>query len=198
MMRLGQWIIVLILTGIYALSSAEIYRYVDEKGKVHYTDDLGSVPVEQRPKADEYEVPYDQSASEEGTEREKPLTEDTKEDIEETEGVSLQTEAPAKEDKELRLQTEAPAKEGEEKTTEQKLTEVGARLTEEYQALVKEREKLDKISTMKLMPADHRELVKRIRDYNSRTEDYERRRAAFNQEVEAYNASIRKEVKELR
>jgi hypothetical protein len=197
-MRLGQWIIVLILTGICALSSAEIYKYVDEQGKVHYTDDLGSVPVEQRPKADEYEVPYDQSASEVGTEREKPQTEESKEDIEETEGVSRQTEAPAKEDKEVRLQTEAPAKEGEEKTTEQKLREVGARLTEEYRALVKEREKLDKISTMKLTPADHRELVKRIRDYNSRTEDYERRRAAFNKEVEAYNASIKKEVKELR
>ena len=177
-MRLGQWIIVLILTGIFATSSAEIYRYVDEKGKVHYTDDLGSVPVGQRPKADEYEEPYDQSAPEEGTERKKPQTEGPK-------GV-------VKESEELRLQTEVPAKEGEEKTWEQKLRETGAKLTKEYQDLNKEREKLDKIATRQLTRPEREELMKRIRDYNARTEDYEKRRAAFNKEVEDYNASIKK------
>lgn len=188
-MRLGQWIIVLILTGIYTLSSAEFYRFVDEKGKVHFTDDLANVPVEQRPKVYEYEEPYDQSAPEEGDERKKPQTEDTEGDFKETEEVRLQTEVPT---------TEAPAIEGKEKTLEQKLRETGARLTKEYQALMKERERLDEIANRKLTRADQRELNKRIREYNSRTEDYEKRRAAFNKEVEDYNASISKEVQELR
>ena len=193
-MRLGQWIIVLVLTGIYALSSAEIYRYVDEKGKVYYTDDLGSVPVDQRPKVYEYEEPYDQSAPEGEPERKKPQTESPEGDFKETEEVRLQTEVPATE-----AQTkQAPAIVGEEKTLEQKLRETGARLTKEYQALMKERERLDEIATKKLTRADQRELNKRIREYNSRTEDYEKRRAVFNKEVEDYNASIKKGVQELR
>jgi len=193
-MRLGQWIIVLILTGIYTLSSAEFYRFVDEKGKVHFTDDLANVPVEQRPKVYEYEEPYDQSAPEEGTETQEPQTEGPEEDLKETEEVRLQTEVPTTEAQ----TTQAPAIEGEEKTLEQKLRETGARLTKEYQALMKERERLDEIATRKLTRADQRELNKRIREYNSRTEDYEKRRAAFNKEVEDYNASIKKEVQELR
>lgn len=193
-MRLGQWIIVLILTGIYTLSSAEFYRFVDEKGKVHFTDDLANVPVEQRPKVYEYEEPYDQSAPEEGTERKEPQTEGPEEDLKETEEVRLQTEVPTTEAQ----TTQAPAIEGEEKTLEQKLRETGARLTIEYQALMKERERLDEIATRKLTRADQRELNKRIREYNSRTEDYEKRRAAFNKEVEDYNASIKKEVQEVR
>jgi hypothetical protein len=193
-MRLGQWIIVLILTGIYTLSSAEFYRFVDEKGKVHFTDDLANVPVEQRPKVYEYEEPYDQSAPEEGTERQEPQTEGPEEDLKETEEVRLQTEVPTTEAQ----TTQAPAIEGEEKTLEQKLRETGARLTKEYQALMKERERLDEIATRKLTRADRRELNKRIREYNSHTEDYEKRRAAFNKEVEDYNASIKKEVQEIR
>jgi hypothetical protein len=183
-MRLGQWIIVLIFIGMYGLTSAEVYRYVDEEGKVRYTDNLANVPVEQRPEAEEYDEPYDQFAPEEEIEREKPGTESTDVTPKETEGV--------------RLQREAGAKEGEEKTQEQKLRETGARLKEEYQALMKEKEEIDKLTTKRLTESERKELIKRVKDYNLRTEDYEKRREAFNKEVEAYNASIEKEVQEPR
>ena len=183
-MRLGQWIIMLILIGMYGLTSAEFYRYVDEEGRVKYTDNLANVPVEQRPKADEYDEPYDQFAPEEGIEREKP-------EAESPDGAPKETE-------DVRLQREAPAKEGEEKTPEQKLREAGARLKEEYQALIKEKQEMDKLTTRRLTEAERKELIKRVRDFNSRTEDYEKRRSAFNKEVEDYNASIEKEVQEPR
>jgi len=179
-MRLGQWIIVLVLIGMYGLTSAEFYRYVDEEGKVKYTDNLANVPVDQRPKAYEYDESYDQFAPEEGIEREKPETESPDGALKETE--------------DLRLQREAPAKEGEEKPPEQKLRETGARLKEEYQGLMKEKEEMDKLTTRRLTEAERKELIKRVRDYNSRTEDYEKRRQAFNKEVEAYNASIAKKA----
>ena len=181
-MRLGQWIIVLVLTGMYALSSAEFYRYVDEEGKVKYTDNLANVPVDQRPKAYEYDESYDQFAPEEGIEREKPETESP--------------DGALKEAEDVRLQREALAKEGEEKTLEQKLRETGARLKEEYQALMKEKEELDKSTTRRLTETERKELIKKVRDYNSQTEDYEKRREAFNKEVEAYNAGIKDKEQE--
>lgn len=183
-MRLGQWIIVLILIGIYGLASAEFYRFVDEEGKVKYTDNLANVPVEQRPKADEYEEPYDQFLPEEGIEKEESETESPIEAMKETEEVDPKREA--------------PAKEVEEKTPEQKLREAGAGLREEYQALMKEKKELDKLATSQLTETERKELIKNVRDYNSRSEDYEKRRAEFNKEVEVYNASIKKEVEEPR
>ena len=182
-MRLGQWMIVLILTGTSALASAEFYRYTDEKGKVHFTDDLGNVPFEQRPKADEYEEPYEE-LTQEGSVEEEEETETSEDILEET------TEA--------RPQQEAQLKEVKEKTVEQKLKETGAKLQEEYEALSKERGELDKMATVPLTETTRKELVKKVKDFNLRSKDYEMRRKAFNKEVEAYNARIKEEVREAR
>ena len=173
-MRLGQWIIVLMLTGMYALASAGVFRYVDEKGDVHYTDDLTNVPVEQWPKEVEYEEPVVQSKPEE-----------------EAEGKGQEAESAKKALKEKKAQ---------EKALGEKLGQTGEKLEAEYQDLKKEREELDKIATKRLKRAEYNKLLKRVKDFNSRTEDYENRRKAFEKEVEDYNASIKKdiEVQELR
>ena len=183
-MRFGQWMVVLILIGMHALASAEFYRYVDEKGKVHFTDDLANVPLEQRPKADEYEESYDELTQEEGVEEEG-------EEAETSEGVVEETE-------EEPPQEEAQVKEVEEKTLEQKLKETGAKLQEEYEALAKEREELEKMATRPLTQTRRKELIEKVRDYNLRSEDYEKRRQAFNKEVEGYNARIKEEIQEAR
>ena len=183
-MRVAQWMIVLILTGTYAPVSAEFYRYMDEKGKVHFTDDLANVPLEQRPKADEYEEPYDEFTQEE-------RVEEKEEETETSEGVLEETG-------ETRPQEEAQLEEAEEMTLEQKLKETGAKLQEEYEALAKERGELDKMATGPLTQTTRKELVKKVKDYNLRSEDYEMRRKAFNKEVEAYNARIKEEVQEER
>lgn len=59
-MRIAQktfmkWILVAILSTflISQLSFAEIYKWVDEKGEVHFTDDMTQVPEKYRPKAEE-------------------------------------------------------------------------------------------------------------------------------------------------
>lgn len=183
-MRVAQWMIVLILTGTYAPASGEFYRYTDEKGKVHFTDDLGSVPFEQRPKADEYEEPYDALTQEERLEEEEEETETSEGMVEES--------------GEAAPQEEAQLKEVEEKTLEQKLKETGAKLKEEYEALAKERGELDKMATVPLTQTTRKELIKKVKDFNLRSKDYEMRRKAFNKEVEAYNDCIRKEVQKAR
>jgi len=47
-------IIVLTLMLVPIISSAEFYKFRDESGVLHYTDDLFAVPKEQRPKVEAY------------------------------------------------------------------------------------------------------------------------------------------------
>ena len=50
-----KWILIAILStlSISQLSFAEIYKWVDEKGAMHFTDDITQVPEKYRPKAEE-------------------------------------------------------------------------------------------------------------------------------------------------
>ena len=173
-MRLGQWIIVFMLTGIYALASAGVFKYVDENGEVHYTDDLSNVPVEQWPKEVEYEEPVVQSQPEESSEGKGKEEDSAKKALQE--------------------------KKAKEKALGEKLRQTGEKLEAEYQDLKKEREELDKITTKRLKRAEYNKLLNRVKDFNSRTEDYENRRKVFEKEAEAYNASIKQdiEVQEVR
>jgi hypothetical protein len=192
-MNLGKWIVMLVLAGMPAIVSAEFYRYVDEQGKVHYTDEFGNVPPDQRPKVDEYEEFQDQVTSQEAEtagQEEVPLAGSGRDVEEEVPPVATGTDAEKSD-----AQTETQADADEEKSLQEELREVGAELEEEYQALLEERKQLDEASKTRMGAAVRAELVEKIRDFNARIKDYEGRREAYNREVEAYNASIAKEAK---
>jgi len=53
-MRKAKWSICLVIIFMSTPVLGEFYRYADESGNVKYTDDLGQVPVEQRPTAKTY------------------------------------------------------------------------------------------------------------------------------------------------
>lgn len=46
-----NFILILVLLAVPALCSAQIYKWVDEKGQTGYSDDLGKVPLKYRDKA---------------------------------------------------------------------------------------------------------------------------------------------------
>lgn len=46
-----HFILILLLLAVPALASAQIYKWVDEKGQTGYSDDLGKVPYKYRDKA---------------------------------------------------------------------------------------------------------------------------------------------------
>jgi len=164
-MKLIECIVVLMLTAFPALASAEFYRYVDEQGKIHYTDDLADVPAKERPKANQYDTLQGPSSPPEQSETQKP-----------TEGASK----------------EPVARQGGESAAQPSLRERGAALDAEYELLMKEREQLNKAANEPPTPAARVELSEKIKDFNQRMEDYEKRRVSFNKEVEAYNATLRK------
>jgi len=76
---------------------------------------------------------------------------------------------------------------------EQRLKETGIALEQEYQTLMDERKQLDEAAKRPMTPAMRRNLVEKVRDFNSRSNDYEKRRTAFNGEVEAFNVGIEDE-----
>ncbi len=53
-MKKMRWSICLVIIFMSTPVLGEFYRYVDKSGNVKFTDDLGQVPVEQRPKAKTY------------------------------------------------------------------------------------------------------------------------------------------------
>ncbi|MEJ2657523.1 MAG: DUF4124 domain-containing protein, partial [Desulfobacterales bacterium] len=53
-MNLLKWFISLALVLFSISASAEYYKYIDQNGNVHYTDDLTDVPENQRTDINEY------------------------------------------------------------------------------------------------------------------------------------------------
>jgi hypothetical protein len=82
--------------------------------------------------------------------------------------------------------------ETEEEGSGADLRERGARLDAEYEALMEEREQLNKATQEPLTKEGRKELADKIDAFNERLHDFEKRRQSFNKEVEEYNASLKK------
>jgi hypothetical protein len=175
MMKPRGWIFLLTLMALPTFASAEFYRYVDQEGKTHYTDDVANIPADQRAHVSQYE-----DASHESS---------LKKDSEKTAPNQADAEDALRNPHEMRPQQEPEMGKGGKKVVDQTLKETGTALEQEYQALMEERKQLDEAAKTRTTPAIRRKLVEKIRDFNSRIKDYEKRRKAFNQDVEAYNAS---------
>lgn len=166
-------LIALIWIGLAGLASAEFYRYVDKEGKVHYTDNLGNVPADQRPTADQFEDIYPEVTPEEETEAkvsERELEEPQESDVKET----------------------LEAGEEDLEAWEQRLNATGAKLREEYDALMQKKEELRETTQKALTPPEREALNEATKDLNRQIEDYEQRRQAFDKEAKAYNVRIEK------
>ena len=175
-MTLRGWIALLALIALPAFASAEFYRYVDQEGKTHYTDDIANIPADQRSHVSE----YDDVAPGPSLQQETGTTIQEEGDREAT--LSAPEEMPPR---------RAPGVgEDETKAVNQRMKETGVALEQEYQALMGERKQLDEAAKRPTTPASRGKLVEKIRNFNSRSKDYKKRREAFNQEVEAYNAGI--------
>ena len=157
----------LLMIGLPA--SADFYKYYDENGNVHFTDDYNKVPLDQR----EDVVGYEESISEEPSPDEAP--------------AELEAETAGEEESEV-ASTEEYDIDAKVSEFEQRKAEI----QQEYENLVKEKERLDEmrkeIKTQKQLKASgYNESVKALQE---KMKEHDRKRQALVSEIEAHNARL--------
>ena len=169
-MNLGRWIILISIVLFSMSASAEYYRYVDKDGNVHYTDDLTSVPENQRTDINEYtgfqDGSNDQAKDEQKEETPQPLLE--KEQVKNKPDMDKFSEI------------------------KKQLDQKKEKLDEEYKALMEEREDIEKNKNKYRSKSQTKKYNKAILEFNGKIEDYEKRKNLFNKEVEEYNEMVEK------
>ena len=182
-----KWIVAMIFTGGLLIGSpvlADFYKYYDADGNVHFTDDYNQVPPEQREDADQYEETFEEEspsgdaaagdAGEESLEEADTAEAEEGEEADEQGSETADTEA---------YDFNARASEIEERKAE---------IEKEYQELVEEKERLNKmardIKTQKQLKASgYNESVKAL---NERMQEHDQKRQGLVSEIQQHNARL--------
>ena len=171
LMKLGRLLIFLMMVSLSMSASAEFYRYVDEKGNVHYTDDLSTVPENQQTDIYEYgesqRNAYDNQNDEQSSVKSQPLFEENQ----------------------ARDQNEADDLAETKRRFDRKKQE----FDKEYKALMQERDQITKDNKNLKSRASAKKYNKIISKFNEKTADYETRKKVFDAEVEKYNSRVKKD-----
>jgi len=166
-------IAVMLMFIVAATASAEFYKYTDENGNVHFTDDINQVPPDQRQKLQRYE----ESASQPG---EAPPAAQSKQPQE----AQAESSLPGGED-------EGQAKSLEE--TRKQLDAMKNELDGEYKALKQEQAKLAAEKSKTKTRADVLKYNKKVESLNQRIKAYEKKSKEYQSLVNDYNQQVIKQ-----
>ena len=170
-MKLGRWLICLLMVSLPLSASAEFYRYIDEKGNIHYTDDLSTVPENQQTDIYEYGESqrnvYDNQKDDQRAVKSRPLSEQNQ----------------------VRDQNKA----NDLAETKRHLDRKKQELDKEYKALMQQRARITKDNTNLRSRAAAKKYNKVISKFNEKIADYETRKKVFDAEVEEHNSRVKKD-----
>ena len=207
-MRFKSVIIALTLIVVPFISSAEFYKYRDDSGVLHYTDDLSAIPADQRPKVDTYSerddfiLPEMKQQKIEDIKRQKlsktkaaldkeykELTK-TKQSLVDTQAETMKRAAGAKANSEKMLQLNKRIADYEKRRRKIRNRKEYIELKKKYKKLMKTKQALEnaQADTMKnaAVVKGHSEKVLQL---NKRITSYEKRRRTVRKEIDAVNAS---------
>ena len=173
-----RWIIPVILIGALLISfpvSAEFYKYYDEDGNVHFTDDFNRVPPEQREDVQGYE----ESISDDS------LQEDSEEEYEQEDSAEAETEEAFEEESEIAAEE---AYDLDTKAVE--LDERKAAIEQEYQSLVKEKERLSEMRKKVKTQTAARKYNEDVKALNQQLKEHDQKRQTLLTEIEQHNARL--------
>lgn len=171
-MKLGRWLICLLMVSLPLSASAEFYKYIDEKGNIHYTDDLSTVPENQQTDIYEYgesqRNAYDNQKDEQSAVKSRPLSEQNQ----------------------VRDQNKA----NDLAETKRHLDRKKQEFDKEYKALMQERDQITKDNKNLRSRAAAKKYNKVISKFNEKIADYETRKKVFDAEVEEHNSRVKKDL----
>ncbi len=150
-------------------ASAEFYKYYDENGNVHFTDDFNQVPKDQRDAAKGY------VEAESKPEAVQTPPENTEE-----------AAAPAEADKGGKYDFQKRADELDRRKKE---------LADEYESLMKENERISQMRKSVKTPADGKKYNESVRALNIKLKDHDKKRKTFFSDIEEYNAKVAEQTK---
>jgi chromosome segregation ATPase len=157
------------------VASAESYKYYDEQGNVHFTDDYNKVPVDQRKNVKGYkEVISDE------TDGVNPETEETEGESQEEETQNPTDEAA----KSAKYNFEAKIKEFDQRKDE---------LALEYESLMQQNSALAQEKKKAKTAVDIKRYNERAADLNRRLKEHDSKRKQLFSEVEDYNTKVNEE-----
>jgi hypothetical protein len=159
------------------VASAEIYKFYDEQGNIHFTDDYNKVPVDQRKDVKGYkEVISDE------TEEMNPETanQGTEEEPQEEEAQSPTNKAA----KSTKYDFDAKIKEFDQRKDE---------LALEYESLMQQNSALAQEKKKAKTAADIKRYNERAADLNKRLKEHDGKRKQLFSEVEDHNTKVSEE-----
>ena len=165
--KLLMFLIILLFS---AAAFAEFYKYYDENGNVHFTDDYNKVPVDQRANIRGYEE--SQTLDDE---------EQFAEDVSQEENVQS---------------PEAETEKGNEYDFDAKMKEfdqIKKELSQEYETLMKENAKLAEEKKNVKTADDIRRYNEQIANLNKKIADHDRKRNEFFTTIQSHNEKVAKE-----
>jgi len=156
-------------------ASAEFYKYYDEKGNVHFTDDFNKVPEGQRDKVEGYNE-FQRETEESSAPAQDPNNQTT------------------------RAGHSAGDKDGGRKDVDfdsnlNILDQRKAELAKEYENLMQENAELAALKKTVKNKSDADSYNARVRNLNQELKEHDRKRKEFFSDVEEYNARVAEENK---
>jgi predicted RNase H-like nuclease (RuvC/YqgF family) len=162
-MKKAIWMVVPIILFLWGVSAAEFYRYIDQDGQVRYTDDLSTVPVDQRPNVKRYE-------------NSQPVEAPAPDDDATPKSKAVKKPAPRQ-----NATLDAQAEQIRKKKSE---------LNNEYNSLINEQARLEEARKKAKSNKEIDKVNQEISDLNDRIDQWKQKRNAFNNQLDAYRARV--------
>jgi len=179
-MKMRYALLLLILIWLPGSVSADFYRYTGPDGGVRFTDNLNEVPEDQRPDV----LTYEEAKKGQLPETQAPVVGEEQEgepppDAESPPDDTVTGEA-------------AQSQEPQDRTVFDRLTRIKGELDTERAGLDDEKQKLAKEGGALTTPEEITAYNEKVVSLNKRIIEYEKRRQALQDEIDAYNAGIPK------